>query len=152
MLRHLNHFAVQNLASSSFFFTVAAMRLHRARGFLQFTGAGHPPAIIVRQGQSPRLLQSTHMILGLFENAVGADVSVETAVETGDRVVLYTDGLTENFNSHREMLGLDGFQEIVEETSTLPLSEMKSRILERVAAWRHGHAIDDVSLVLLEIS
>jgi hypothetical protein len=47
MLRHLNHFAVQNLASSSFFFTVAAMRLHRARGFLQFAGAGHPPAIIV---------------------------------------------------------------------------------------------------------
>jgi PAS domain S-box-containing protein len=47
MLRHLNHFAVQNLASSSFYFTVAAMRLHRARGFLQFAGAGHPPAIIV---------------------------------------------------------------------------------------------------------
>ena len=72
------------------------------------------------------------MILGLFENAVGAEVSVETAVKTGGRVVLYTDGLTENFNSHREMLGLDGFQEIVEETSTLPLAEMKSRILERV--------------------
>ena len=50
------------------------------------------------------------------------------------------------------MLGLDGFQEIVEEASTLPLAEMKSRILERVAAWRHGHAVDDVSLVLLEIS
>jgi PAS domain S-box-containing protein len=152
MLRHLNHFAVQNLASSSFYFTVAAMRLHRARGYLQFAGAGHPPAIIVRQGQSPRLLKSTHMILGLFENAVGGDASVQTAVETGDRVVLYTDGLTENFNSHREMLGLDGFQEIVEEASTLPLAEMKSRILERVAAWRHGHAVDDVSLVLLEIS
>ena len=92
------------------------------------------------------------MILSSFENAVGGDASVQTAVEAGDRVVLYTDGLTENFNSHREMLGLDGFQEIVEEASTLPLAEMKSRILERVAAWRHGHAVDDVSLVLLEIS
>ena len=59
------------------------------------------------------------MILGMFENAVGADVSGDTAAETGDRVVPYTDGLTENFNSHREMLGLDGFQEIVKETSTL---------------------------------
>ena len=152
MLRHLNHFAVQNLASSSFFFTVAAMRLHRARGYLQFCGAGHPPAIIVRQGQSPRLLESTHMILGLFEDAVGTEASVETALETGDRVIIYTDGLTENFNSHREMLGLDGFQEIVEEASTLPLAEMKSQILARVAAWRDGHAVDDISLVLLEIS
>src|SRR5580693_2158532 len=131
MLRHLNHFAVQNLASSSFFFTVAAMRLHRARGYLQFAGAGHPPAIILRRGQLPRLLESTHMILGLFENAVAAEASVETALEAGDRVVLYTDGLTENFNLHREMLGLDGFKEIVEEASSLPLAEMKSQILDR---------------------
>jgi PAS domain S-box-containing protein len=152
MLRHLNHFAVQNLASSSFFFTVAAMRLHRARGYLQFAGAGHPPAIILRRGQLPRLLESTHMILGLFENAVAAEASVETALEAGDRVVLYTDGLTENFNLHREMLGLDGFKEIVAEASSLPLAEMKSQILDRVAAWRDGYAVDDVSLVLLEIS
>ena len=113
------------------------MRLHRARGYVQFAGAGHPPAIIVRQGQSPRLLKSTHMILGLFENAVGGDASVQTAVETGDRVVLYTDGLTDNFNSHREMLGLDGFQEIVEEASTLPLAENEkpnSRTSCRVAS------------------
>ena len=33
-----------------------------------------------------------------------------------------------------------------------PLDEMKSQILNRVAAWRDGPAVDDVSLVLLEIS
>ena len=152
MLRHLNHFAVQNLASSSFFFTVAALRLYRARGCLQFAGAGHPPAIVVRQGQSPQLLESTSMVLGLFEDAVETESSVETALETGDRVIIYTDGLTENFNSRREMLGVDGLKQIVVEASTLPLAEMKTHILQRVAAWREGHAADDVSLVLLEIS
>jgi sigma-B regulation protein RsbU (phosphoserine phosphatase) len=152
MLRHLNHFAIQNLGSSSFYFTVAAVRLYRALGRLQFAGAGHPPAIIVRPGQSPRLLESTNMILGLFENAVGAESSVETALETGDRVIIYTDGLTENFNSRREMLGLEGLEKIVTEASSLPLAEMKQQILHRVAAWRNGYAADDVSLVLLEIS
>jgi len=152
MLRHLNHFAVENLASSSFFFTVAAVRLYRARGCLQFAGAGHPPAIIVRKGQSPLLLESTNMILGLFGNAVSADSSVETALETGDRIVIYTDGLTETFNSRREMLGVDGLKEIVTELSTLSLAQMKQQILHRVAAWRDGHAADDVSLVLLEVS
>jgi two-component system, sensor histidine kinase ChiS len=92
------------------------------------------------------------MILGLFENAVGAESGVETELQTGDRVVIYTDGLTESFNSQREMLGVDGLQEIVAETSTLPLAEMKRQILNRVAAWRDGHAQDDISLVLLEIS
>src|ERR1700720_2461624 len=66
MLRHLNHFAVQNLASSSFYFTLAAVRFHQSRGCLQFAGAGHPPAIVIRRGQSPSLLESTCMILGLF--------------------------------------------------------------------------------------
>jgi len=152
MLRHLNHFAVQNLASSSFYFTLAAVRFYQSRGCLQFVGAGHPPAIIIRQGESPLLLESTSMILGLFENAVLAESGVETQLQTGDRVVIYTDGLTESFNSQREMLGVDGLQEIVAEASTLPLAEMKSQILSRVAAWRHGHAQDDISLVLLEIS
>jgi phosphoserine phosphatase RsbU/P len=152
MLRHLNHFAVQNLASSSFYFTVAAVRLCRSRACLQFIGAGHPPAILVRSGQVPRLLESTNMILGLFENAVDPQSSVETALETGDRVIVYTDGLTETFNSKREMLGVGGLQEIVSETSSLPLAKMKEQILQRVAAWRDGHAADDVSLVLLEIS
>ena len=152
MLRHLNHFAVQSLASSSFYFTVAAVRFHQSRGCLQFAGAGHPPAIVIRRGKPPLLLESTSMILGLFENAVGAESGVETELQTGDRVVIYTDGLTESFNSQREMLGVDGLQEIVAEASTLPLAEMKSQILNRVAAWRHGHAQDDISLVLLEIS
>jgi PAS domain S-box-containing protein len=152
MLRHLNHFAVQNLASSNFFFTVAAVRLYHARGRLQFAGAGHPPAILTHRGQSPRLLESTNMVLGLFEDAVDTESSVETVLQRGDRVVIYTDGLTENFNSQREMLGVDGLKEILTEASTLPLDEMKSQILNRVAAWRNGPAADDVSLVLLEIS
>jgi PAS domain S-box-containing protein len=152
MLRHLNHFAVQNLASSNFFFTVAAVRLYHALGRLQFAGAGHPPAIVIRRGQSPRLLESTNMVLGLFEDAVDTESSVETVLQRGDRAVIYTDGLTENFNSQREMLGVDGLKEILTEASTLPLDEMKSQILNRVAAWRNGPAADDVSLVLLEIS
>ena len=92
------------------------------------------------------------MILGLFEDAVPADAIVETAVEAGDRVIIYTDGLTESFDSRHEMLGVDGLKEIVGEVSGLPLGEMKEQILNRVAAWRDGPAADDVSLVVLELS
>lgn len=152
LLRHLNQFAVRNLASSSFYFTVAAVRLIRARRSLQFAGAGHPPAMIIRRGESPTLLESTSMILGLFEDAVESDTVIEIPVHAGDRVLIYTDGLTENFNSRREMLGVDGLKEIVNEASKWPLPEMKSRMLHRVAAWRDGPAADDVSLVLLEIA
>lgn len=152
MLRTLNHFVVENLASSSFFFTVAAIRLNRSCRSLQFAGAGHPPAMIIRPGESPRLLESRSGILGLFENAVDKESTIESAIEPGDRVLIYTDGLTENFNLQREMLGVEGLSGIVRDASDLPLLEMKHQILDRVAAWRSGPATDDVSVVLVEIS
>jgi phosphoserine phosphatase RsbU/P len=148
----LNHFVVQNLASSTFYFTVAAARLSRSNRSFQFAGAGHPPAMIIRRGESPRLLESRSMILGLFEDAVHSESTIESAVLAGDRVMIYTDGLTENFNSSGEMLGIDGLKDIVREVSDLPLAEMKNQILNRVAAWRDGPAADDVSLVVLELS
>lgn len=151
MLRHLNHFAVQHLASSATYFTVAALRLDGAQRALQFVGAGHPPAMIVRRGQSPQLLESTNMVLGLFEDAVDSKSSIEATLQRGDRIVVYTDGLTENFDARGEMLGVDGLKEIVTDTSALPLAEMKTQILNRVASWRNGPAADDVSLVLVEI-
>jgi len=151
ILRHLNHFAVQNLASSTYYFTMAAARLDRQYRTLQFAGAGHPPAMLVRRGESPRLLESRSMALGLFEDAVDSDATIEAPVRHGDRILIYTDGLTENFNSRREMLGVDGLAEIVRDASNLPLADMKQEILNRVAAWRTGPAADDVSLVLVEI-
>jgi sigma-B regulation protein RsbU (phosphoserine phosphatase) len=151
MLRHLNHFVIQNLAGSAFYFTVAAIRFNRTCRSLQFAGAGHPPAMIVRRGKAPQLLESKSMILGLFENAVEAEAIVEVPLETGDRVVVYTDGLSENFNERREMLGVDGLGKIVGDTLDLPLAEMKQQIIARVATWRNGPAADDISLVLMEV-
>ena len=152
MLRHLNYFVVRHLASSAFYFTVAAARFDRTRNTLQFAGAGHPPAMIVRDGQPPRLLESRSMVLGLFEDAVDSDAIIETPVQPGDRVIIYTDGLTESFNSRQEMLGIDGLRDLVNNASGMPLDAMKRQILNDVAAWRNGPATDDVSLVLLELS
>jgi sigma-B regulation protein RsbU (phosphoserine phosphatase) len=127
------------------------VRFNRSCRSLQFAGAGHPPVMIVRRGKTPQLLESKSMILGLFENAVEAEAIVEVPLEAGDRIVVYTDGLSENFNARREMLGVDGLGKIVGETLELPLAEMKQQIIERVAAWRNGPAADDISLVLMEV-
>jgi len=150
MLRHLNHFVVQNLGNSVSYFTMAAARLDRQGHSLKFVGAGHPPALLVRRGEAPRLLESRSMVLGLFEDAVASDPAVEETLQRGDRIVIYTDGLTESFNSSGEMLGIVGLGEIVRDASSLPLGEMKQQILNQVATWRSGPAADDVSLVLVE--
>ena len=151
MMHHLNRFVLRNIGSSVFYFTMVAARLDREARALEFANAGHPPAMIVQPGQTPRLLESGSAVLGLLENAVGDEATVIVPVQSGDRLVIYTDGFTESFNKQRDMLGVEGLSEIVRETSTLPLQEMKDQILNRVAAWRHGPPDDDMSLVIIEI-
>ena len=150
MLRQLNSLVIQNVGVSGFFFTLAAARINRGGRTMEFAGAGHPPAMIVQPGAEPRLLPSRSMILGTLPDAVGADATLYTEIEPGDRIVLYTDGLTDVFDSRGEMLKVEGLQNFVREAALLPFDEMKQSILDRVAAWRDGPPVDDESLVLVE--
>ena len=152
MLRQLNRFVMQSIGGSIFFFTVAAARIDRSGRRMVFAGAGHPPGMIVTPGREPRMLESRSMVLGALPEAVEGEPTVDAELEPGDRVVLYTDGITDVFNARGEMLGVSGVQKFVRETSLLPFREMKQGILDRVAEWREGPPADDVSLVLVEVA
>jgi len=151
MLRQLNRFVMHNIGSSVFFFTVAAARIDRAGRRMVFAGAGHPPVMIARAGAEPRLLESRSMVLGALPDAVDGEATLDVDLQEGDRVVLYTDGITDVFDARGEMLGVEGVQKFVRETSLLPFKDMKQGILDRVAEWREGPPTDDVSLVLVDV-
>jgi protein phosphatase len=151
ILRHLNRFVMQAIGVSDFFFTLAAARIDRSGKRMEFAGAGHPPVMIVQPGAAPRLLESRSMILGTLPEAVEDDASFEVDLERGDRIVLYTDGITDVFNSRGKILGVEGVQAIVQEASQLPFDKMMAGILDRVSAWRDGQVTDDMSLVLVEV-
>jgi len=151
MFRELNRFLIEEIAGSGMFVTLAAARIDAQRRTMVFAGAGHPPAMLARQGQGPLLLESRSMILGALPDAVDATTNLEVQLQPDDRIVLYTDGITEVFNSRGEMLGIEGVQEIVRQTSSLPPHEMKQGILDGVAAWREGSPTDDVSLMLVHV-
>lgn len=151
MFGELNRFLIEDIAGSGMFVTLAAARIDARRRSMVFAGAGHPPAMLARHGQTPVLLESRSMILGALPDAVDATTNLEVQLQPDDRIVLYTDGITEVFNSSGEMLGIEGVQEIVRQTSSLPPHEMKQGILDGVAAWREGSPTDDVSLMLVHV-
>jgi sigma-B regulation protein RsbU (phosphoserine phosphatase) len=151
MLSTLNKFALQTFNSSSFFFTVAAARLDRSGRRMAFAGAGHPPCMVIKPGADPQLLEARSMMLGALPNAVRHDPLIEVNLGPGDRILLYTDGITEVFDEQGEMLGVDGLRNFARESSLLPFDEMLPGILEQIAAWRQGPFVDDVTLVLAEV-
>ena len=152
MLQELNRFVMQSLGSSALLFTLAAARIDTGGRRMIFAGAGHPPAMIVTPGEEPRLLESRSMVLGGLPDAVDTEAAIEVDLKQGDRVVLYTDGISEVFDTNGEMLGTEGVQKIVRETALLPFGDMQQAMLNRVAAWRDGAPTDDMSLVLVEVS
>lgn len=151
MFAQLNRFLIEDIDGSGLYVTLAAARIDTHRRRMVFAGAGHPPAMLARRGQNPLLLESRSMILGLLPDAVHANTSLEVQLEPDDRIVLYTDGISEVFNSRGQMLNISGVQEIVRQTSFLPAEEMKQGILDGVAAWRNGPPTDDVSLLLAHV-
>ena len=73
-----------------------------------YAGAGHPPAMIARPGKEARLLESRSTVLGVLPDAVDAEPEQEILLEPGDRIILYTDGITDVFDAQRRMLGVSG--------------------------------------------
>ena len=151
MLGQLNRLLMQDIDGSRFLLTLAAVRVDRGGRRMVFAGAGHPPVMVVQPGKEPRRLESRNMVLGAFPGALDATPTLDIELQPKDRIIVYTDGFTDVFDSHGEMLGVEGLQKFVGETSAMPFGEMKQGILDRVAAWREGPPSDDMSLVLVEI-
>jgi len=151
LLRGLNRFVLQHIRTTGFYFSMAAARLHRD-GRLSYAGAGHPPAICARVSGQCREFMPRSAVLGLLEDAVPDDPVEEINFGAGDRLLLYTDGVTETFNDRDEQFGAKRLSEILKTHCSMPLPDLKQTILERVAAWRHGPIADDMSLVLVEVT
>jgi serine phosphatase RsbU (regulator of sigma subunit) len=150
LLQRLHTFVCDYIGLDGFYFTMAAARFVQRGRRMTFAAAGHPPAMLVSNG-GLSLLESQNGILGCLPEMTPSESEDEIALECGDRLILYTDGLSEVFNNREEMLGVDGLEELVRQSAKRALPEMRKAILDGVAAWKQGHLADDVSLVIVEV-
>lgn len=132
------------------FVTAAIAQLDLDTGLLQWISAGHPPPLLLRGGRHPRLLETTPATpLGVTAGPELPAVAGE-ALEPGDLVLLYTDGLTESRDEDGRMLGTDGLGEFIErqaaagETAPETLRRLQQVIVDRV------DLRDDATALLLQ--
>lgn len=132
------------------FFTMFYGVLDTATHELVYVSAGHPaPVVLSREGG--RLLNSTGMPVGVDVNAAYENVNVRLGA--GDRLYLYSDGISEakSADAH-DLYDTERFAETARTLTGTPLNESLDRILESVDEWcGEEGADDDISLLAVEI-
>ena len=116
---------------------------------LQIVNAGHDAVLYRSQNGALRECRSSGLLFGVDETA---DWSVET-LETsfGDRLLIYTDGVTETFNADRTMFGHDRVVAVFEKTAIKRSEAAIDSIVESVNAFRgEGPQMDDVTAILID--
>ena len=117
-------------------------------GVFRFCNAGHNPGIVLRAGGEFELLASTGMPLGILPTGVyGAG---EVRLETGDTVVLYTDGLTEAENPEEEEYGEERLADLCAEHRSESLKVLADTISADQDAYVRGVPyVDDRTVVMV---
>ena len=119
-----------------------------ATGRFSYTNAGHNPALIVRKDGSVEQLDSTGTPLGLLPNAPFRQVDLQ--LNSGDLVVIYTDGVTETVDPEDEEYGTDRLASFLQQRPLAPLSQLAEELEQELDQFSHGApAGDDVTLLLL---
>ncbi|MFF8606280.1 PP2C family protein-serine/threonine phosphatase [Streptomyces sp. NPDC015346] len=120
-------------------------------GVLSWINCGHLPPILIREGRWITALDRppTHP-LGT-ELGLPAEVHREQ-LQTGDRLILYTDGITEARDRHGREFGLDRFVDFIvrQQAAALPVPETLRRLVHAVIDHHAGELNDDATVLLAE--
>ena len=142
--------AIAGQFGASQFATAALARLDLDTGRLRWINAGHPPPLILR-GSS--LVQPPpcppHRPLGLQD---AKPDYCETRLEPGDRLLLYTDGITEARSPDGEFFGEQRLADFIATAVAAgdPAPEMVRRLMRRLLAHQADQLQDDATIVVLE--
>lgn len=131
------------------FVTGALARLRLDDGLLEWTTAGHPPPLLLREHRVVRQLGCAPSLpFGLSGEC--REVAAE-ALEPGDCVLFYTDGVVEGRSAGGEEFGVDRLAERFEHhaaSDALP-DEVLRRLVDDVLGYNAHKLRDDASLMLL---
>lgn len=115
-----------------------------------YSAAGHPPILLVRGGKLERI-GSNGLVLGIIAEP---EYPVhEMAIFSGDRLVVYTDGMVEPENAKGEAFGEAKLEEVLLANRKLAGAEVAATILAAISAWRPAKTPqqDDITLVVIDV-
>lgn len=113
--------------------------------------AGHPGPIYFSRDSETTILGQPGVPIGTFKDADYEEYSV--SLKPGDRLYLYSDGITEVSNSKDELFGNKRLVGVLDQNRDKPLLDSIYSALKNVEEWCSWARLeDDISILAVEIA
>lgn len=115
---------------------------------LSYSNAGHDFPFLYSDSDTPRRLKSGGLMLGAFEDFAFEEDTVQ--LNTGDLLVISSDGISEAMNSNLDQFGEERLQAVIRENRHASPGEIIDKIVAAVRAHAGDHPqSDDMTLIVL---
>jgi len=133
------------------FFTICYLVLDHRTGRLCCSRAGHPMPVLMRADGMLTCLAAGGTIIGLGTGAPFEEEEVQ--LRAGDRLFLYTDGITELANAAGDLYGEERLYEALAEARGVSLEDACDRVIQSMSRFGDGRLPqDDVTLLAIEFA
>jgi len=144
----VNRLLCRNMASGRFA-TFCYARVDAGARRVLYSNAGHNPPLLVHANGSSETLTKGGMVLGVFpENAYE---QAEVSIAPGDRLVFYTDGITEARNPEGDEYAEERLLSATVAARSESADAIKTALLDDVNTFTGGRFEDDATLIVVAI-
>jgi serine phosphatase RsbU (regulator of sigma subunit) len=147
----LNDLLQEFTAPMDRFVTLAAVVLDPAHHTATLVSAGHPSPQLCRRGsalQDAVPKTTAGLPLGMVEGTVYE--SCQIALQPGDNLILFSDGVTDALDARNNQFSMKGVQRVVQEAGSLSAASLGERLVKAIQQHvTNRDLFDDITLVCL---
>ena len=148
MISRINNLIYQNTALDKFI-TFFYGELDTKENTFTYCNAGHNPPYRVDENGKVVELMVGGIILGMMKDVVFETATV--TIKPGDRIVMFTDGITEAMNEKEEEFGEERLKKLIQKWPNVSSQELMDKIISEVKEFSKGTPQDDdITMVILK--
>jgi phosphoserine phosphatase RsbU/P len=151
MMTRANHLFCLDTGNTGMFVTVLTTIFNPQTKQLSYCSCGHNPGYVCHQDGTIEELSASGIAMGVMEyeeDPAGGSIQLQS----GDIVLLYTDGVTEAHNINKELFGEKRLKRVLREQTDGSVDEMLDRVLKRIKEFvGEAPQHDDITTVFMKI-